>query len=137
MMWNNAGYHAYIGSFIGSFNGCLLHSIVKLHLNLFNLLFDMFYQCHCNNCLLIHRISSLFVSTYTCLSTCSFTLCLLWQSSQLLWPHKKPFTNYLYKIAFVDVVYSAYFLHILLLKHRDPEHPEHPKDIIKNLYYCH
>ena len=32
---------------IWNFNGCSLHSIVKLHLNLFNLLFNMFLVSFC------------------------------------------------------------------------------------------
>ena len=34
---------------------------------------------------------------------------------------KRSFTNYLYITSFIDVVYSTYFLHILLLQHRDIE----------------
>ena len=34
---------------------------------------------------------------------------------------KRSFTNFLYITSFIDVVYSTYFLHILLLQHGDIE----------------
>ena len=40
--------------------------------------------------------------------------------------------------SFVDVVYSTYFVHILLLQHGDIEtNPGHQKEKIKNLSCCH
>ena len=51
---------------------------------------------------------------------------------------KRSFTNYLYITSFVDVVYSTYFLHILLLQRGDIEiSPVPQKEKIKNLFCCH
>ena len=51
---------------------------------------------------------------------------------------KRSFTNYLYIISFIHVVYSTYFLHILLLQHGDIEtNPRPQKEKKKNLSFCH
>lgn len=78
---------------IESFNGCSLYSIVKLHLNLFNLLFHVFLVFICIielTVCYITKFPSLFVSSYTfyiCLSIFSFIVYLLEQFSQFLWAH--------------------------------------------------
>ena len=41
IIWDNDSYIEQWRVEIGSYNGCSLHSIVKLHLNLFNLLFSI------------------------------------------------------------------------------------------------
>ena len=47
---------------------------------------------------------------------------------------KRYFTNFLYITSFIDVVYSSYFLHILLLQHGDIETNTGPqKEKTKNL----
>ena len=40
---------------------------------------------------------------------------------------KRSFTNFLYITSFIDVAYSTYFLHILLLQHEDIETNPGPK----------
>ena len=51
---------------------------------------------------------------------------------------KRSFTNYLYIISFIHVVYSTYFLHILLLQYGDIEtNPGPQKEKKKNLSFCH
>ena len=50
----------------------------------------------------------------------------------------RPFTNYLYIITFIDVIFSTYFLHVLFLQHGDIEtNPGPTKEKIKNLSFCH
>ena len=51
---------------------------------------------------------------------------------------QRPFTNYLYITAFIDVLFSTYFLHVLILQHGDIEtNPVPTKEKIKNLSFCH
>ena len=51
---------------------------------------------------------------------------------------QRPFTNYLYITAFIDVLFSTYFLHVLILQHGDIEtNPGPTKEKIKNLSFCH
>ena len=52
---NNEQWHAEIGSF----NGCSLHLIVKLHLNLLNLLFSMFLASFCITAITVCYITKL------------------------------------------------------------------------------
>ena len=72
-------------------NGCLLYSIVKLHLILFKLLFIMFLVRFC----IIFHCNVSYISKFIFV--------------------KRSVTNYLYITSFVDDVYSTYILHILLL----------------------
>ena len=113
---------------IGKFNGCSLHSIVKLHLNLFNLLFNMFLVSFCiititvcfitNFQILLYIITLFlflcdflpFLSPFISYSNFSYFYKLIFT--------KRSCTNYLYMTSFVDVVYWTYFLHIILLQHR-------------------
>ena len=51
---------------------------------------------------------------------------------------KRSFTNFLYITSFIDVAYSTYFLHTLLLQHGDIETNPGPwKEKTKNLTCCH
>ena len=55
----------------------------------------------------------------------------------LIFP-ERPSTNYFYIITFIDVLYSTYYLHILLLQHGDIEaNPGPPKEKLKNISCCH
>ena len=48
----------------------------------------------------------------------------------------RPFTNYLYITTFIDVLFSAYFLHVLLLQHGDIEtNPGPTKEKIKKSFF--
>ena len=52
---------------------------------------------------------------------------------KLIFP-ERPSTNYFYIITFIDVLYSTYYLHVLLLQHGDLEtNPGPPKEKLKNL----
>ena len=106
---------------IWDFIGCSLHSIVKFHLNLFNLLFDLFLVSFC-----IIAITASYITKFqnflnlTTLLLCDF---LPFLSTSLFYGSfshfcklifiKRSFTYYLYITSFVDVVYSTYFLHML------------------------
>ena len=93
---------------IGSFNSFSVHSIVKLHLNLFNLLFNMFL------------VSFLFLCDFLPFLSTSISYRNFNHYSKFIFI-KRSFTNYLYITSFIDVVYSTYFFHILLLQHGDIE----------------
>ena len=68
----------------------------------------------------IHIFCSRFCSLYKCLFV------------------HRPFTNYLYLTTFIDVLFSTYFVHVLLLQHGDIEtNPGPTKKILKNLSCCH
>ena len=106
---------------IWDFNGCSLHSIVKLHLNLFNLLFNLFLVSFCIIAITVSYITKFqnFLDLIT-LFLCDF---LPFLSTSLFYGSfshfcklifiKRSFTYYLYITSFVDVVYSTYFLHML------------------------
>ena len=56
---------------------------------------------------------------------------------ELIFP-ERPSTNYFYIITFIDVLYSTYYLHVLLLQHGDIEtNLGPPKEKLKNLSCCH
>ena len=114
---------------IGSSNGCSLHLIVKLHLNLLNLLFSMFLVSSCIIAITVCYITKLQIFLYlTTLFLCDFLAFLSTSISYSNFSHfskfifiKRSFTNFLYITSFIDVVYSTYFLHTLLLQHGDIE----------------
>ena len=131
---------------IGSFNSCSLHSIAKSHLNLFNLLFNMFLVSFCIIAITVCYITKFQISLYlTTLFLCDFLPLLSASISYSNFSHfskfifiKRSFTNYLYITLFIDVVYSTYFLHILLLQHKDIEtNPGPQKEGKKNFSCCH
>ena len=130
---------------IGSFNGCSQHLIVKLHLNLLNLLFSMFLVSSCIIAITVCYITKLQIFLYlTTLFLCDFQAFLSTSISYSNFSHlskfifiKRSFTNFLYITSFIDVAYSTYFLHILLLQHRDMEtNPGPEKEKTKNLSCC-
>ena len=50
----------------------------------------------------------------------------------------RPFTNFLYITTFIHVLFSAYFLHVLLLQHGNIEtNPGPTKEKNKNISFCH
>ena len=114
---------------IGSFNSCSLHSIVKLHLSLFNLLFKLFLVSFCIIALTVCCITKFQFFLY--LTTQFLSDFLPFLSSSISYSNfnhfskfifiKKSFTNFLYITSFIDVLYSTYFLHILLMQHGDIE----------------
>ena len=127
---------------IGNFNGCSLHSIVKLHLNLFNLLLNVFLVSFCIIAItpcFITKFQILLYLTTLLFFLCDFLLFPLTFISHSNFSHfckliftKRSFTNSLYMTSFADVVYSTYFLHILLLQHGDIEtNPGPQKENIK------
>ena len=131
---------------IGSFNGCSQHLIVKLHLNLLNLLFSMFLLTFCIIAITVCYITKLQIFLYlTTLFLCDFLAFLSTSISYSNFSHlskfifiKRSFTNFLYITSFIDVAYSTYFLHILLLQHGDIEtNPGPQKEKTKNLSCCH
>ena len=131
---------------IESFNGCSLHSIVKLHLNLFNLLFNMFLMSFCIIAITACYITkSQFFLYLTTLILCNILPFLSTSISYGNFSHfskviliKRSFTNYLCITLFIDIVYSTYFLHTLLLQHRDIETSPGPqKEKIENISCCH
>lgn len=93
---------------IGSFNGCLLYSIVKLHLNLLNLLFHMFLVFICIIKLTVCYITK-FQVFFISLHFSYMPVPLFFQSlspiSQFLRApfSKRLFTIYLYISTFADV----------------------------------
>ena len=113
------------GAEIGSFNGCSLHLNVKLHLHLLNLLFSMFLVSFCIIAITACYITKLQIFLYlTTVFLCDFLAFLSTSISYCNFSHfpksifiKRSFANFLYKTLFIDVVYSTYFLHILLLQH--------------------
>ena len=139
---NTAQRHAEIGSL----NGCSLHLIVKLHLNLLNLLFSMFLVSFCIIAKTVCYITKLqFFLHLTTLFLCNF---LAFLATNISYSNSSDFskfifikrstTNYLYITSFIDVVYSTYFLHILLLQHENIENNPGPqKEKTKNLSCCH
>ena len=127
---------------IGSFNGCSLHLTVKLQLNLLNLLFSMFLVSFCIFAIAVCYITNLQIFLYlTTLFLCDFLAFLSTSVSYSNLSHflkfifiKRYFTNFLYITSFIDVVYSSYFLHIILLQHGDIETNTGPqKEKTKNL----
>ena len=100
---------------IGSFNGCSQHLIVKLHLNLLNLLFSMFLVSSCIIAITVCYITKLQFFLYlTTLFLCDFLAFLSTSISYSNFSHfskfifiKRSFTNYLYITSFIDVVYST------------------------------
>ena len=116
---------------IGSLNGCSLHLIVKLHLNLLNLLFSMFLVSFCIIAITVCYITKLQKFLYlTTLFLCDFLAFLLIFISYINFSHfskfifmKRSFTKFPYITSFIEVVYSCciYFLHILLLQHGNIE----------------
>ena len=51
---------------------------------------------------------------------------------------ERPSINYFYIITFIDILYSTYYFHILLLQVGDIEtNPGPPKEKLKNLSCCH
>ena len=127
---------------IDNFNGCSLHSIVKLHLNLFNLLFNIFLVCFFITAMTVCYITEFQI--FLCITTlflCDFLPLLSTFISYSNFSHfwlLESFTNYLYISSFVVVIYFTYFLHILLLQQRDVEtNPGPQKKKIKNLSCCH
>ena len=126
---------------IGSFNGCSLQSIVKLHLNLFNLLFNMFLVSFYIIEITVSYITKFQVFLYL---TALFYLHLhlFFQPSFLtanfckLMFLKSLFTNHFCITSFVDVVYCTYFLNILLQGSIETN-PGPQKEKIKNLICCH
>ena len=131
---------------IGSFNGCSQHLIVKLHLNLLNLLFSMFVVSFCIIAITVCYITKFQIILYlTTLFLCDF---LAFLSTSILYSNfshfskfifiKRSFTNFLYITSFIDVAYSTYVLQILLLQHGDRETNHGPeKEKTKNLSCCH
>ena len=116
---------------IGSFNSFSVHSIVKLHLNLFNLLFNMFLVSFCIIAITVCFITKFQILLYLTtlfLVLCNFLPFLSPFISYSNFSHfyklifmKRSFTTYLCMTSFVDVLYSTYFLHVLLLEHGDIE----------------
>ena len=123
---------------IGSFNGFSLHSVVKVYLNLFNVLFNMFLVSFCIIAISVCHITKFqvflfLVTLFLCdflpfLSASVFSICYSNFShfSKFIFI-KTSFTNYLYLTSFFDVVYFTYFLHILLVQHGDKETNPRPQ----------
>ena len=98
---------------IGNLNGCSLHLIVKLHLNLLNLLFSMFLVSFCIIAITVCYITKLQKFLY--LSTqflCDFLAFLLISISYINFSHfskfifmKRSFTKFPYITSFIEVVY--------------------------------
>ena len=110
-----------------TFNGSSLHLIVKLHLNLLNLLLSMLLVSFRIIAITVCYITPIFLYL-TILFLCDFLAFLSTSISYSNFSHfskfifiKRSFTNFLYRTSFIDVVYSTYFLHILLLQHGDIE----------------
>ena len=114
---------------IASFNSCSLHSVVKLHLNLFDLLFNMFLVsfsiiamnvCYINKFQFFLYLTTLFLCDFLPFLPTSI-FCSNFNHFSKFISIKRYFTNYLYKTLFTNVLYSTYFLHIRLPQHRDIE----------------
>ena len=105
---------------IGSFNGCSQHLIVKLHLNLLNLLFSMFLVSFCIFAITVCDITKLQFFLYlVTLFLCHFLAFLSTSISYSNFSHfskfifiKRSFTKFLYITSFINVVY-----YYLLLAH--------------------
>ena len=106
---------------IGNFNGHSQHSIVNLYLNLSNLLSYIVLMFICIFVLtlsLIIKLQSFWVFAIGFLYAISslVSVSFLWSNIlKLIFP-ERPSTNYFYVITFIDVLYSTYYLHILLLQ---------------------
>ena len=131
---------------IGSFNDCSQHLIVKLLLNLLNLLFSMFLVSFFIIAITVCYITKPQIFLYlTTLFLCDFLAFLSTSTSYSNFSHlskfifiKRSFTNVLYITSFINVAYSTYFLHILLLQHGDTEtNPGPQKEKTKNISCCH
>ena len=132
---------------IGNFNGCSQLSVIKLYLNMRNLI-NMFLVLICTLdlpvcCLKFYVFSYLtkvlsfsvlilfppVMGSIFCNSFCSFC--------KRLFVHR-PFTNYLYITLIIDVLFSTYFSHVLILQRGNIETNLGPtKEKIKNLSFCH
>ena len=96
---------------IGSFNGFSLHSIVKLHLNLFNLLFNMFLVSFCIIAITVCFITKFQIFLYlTTLFLCDFLAFFSTFISYGNFIHfskfifiKRSLTNYLYLLQYRDI----------------------------------
>ena len=90
---------------IGSFNGCSQHSIVKLHLNLLNLLFSMFLVSSCTiaitACYVTKLQKFLYLDFQAFLST-SISYSNFSHFSKFIFI-KRSFTNYLYLLQYGDI----------------------------------
>ena len=93
---------------IVSFNSCSLHSIVKLHLNLFNMLFDMVLVRFCIIALTVCYITKFQFFLYlTTLFPCDFSTAISYSNFNHLSKFifiKRSFTNYLHITSFIDAV---------------------------------
>ena len=131
---------------IGNFNGCSQLSVIKLFLNMCNLLNNMFLVLICTFALSVCCLKFYVFSYLT--KVLSFSVLIFFlpvmgsifcsRFSSLckhLFVHR-PFTNYLYITTFIDLLFSTYFLHVLFLQHGDIEaNPGPAKEKIKNLFF--
>ena len=116
---------------IGTFNGCSQLTAVTLYLNMRHLISNMFLVLICTIPLpvcyikfylfsdltkellfsvlmfFLHVLGSSFCSRFCSICKCSFT--------------HIPFTHCLYIITFTYILFTSYFMHILLLQHGDIE----------------
>ena len=133
------------GAEIGNFNGCSQLSVIKLYLNVRNLINMLLVLiCTLSVCCLKFYVFSYLTKVLSfsvlilfppamgsifCSSFCSLCKRLF---------VRRPFTNCLCIIAFIDVLFSIYFLHVLILQHGDIETNLRPtKGKIKNLPFYH
>ena len=132
---------------IGDFNRCSQISVIKLYLNMRNLI-NMFLVLICTLALSVcclkfyvfsylTKVLSFSVLIFFPLVMGSIFCSSFYSLCKRLFVHR-PFTNYLYITAFIDVLFSTYFLHVLILQHGDIEtNPGPTKEKIKNLSFCH
>ena len=94
---------------IGSFNGCSQHLIVKLHLNLLNLLFSMFLVSCCITAITVCYITKLQIFLYLItLFLCDF---LAFLSTSISYSNFSHFSKFIFiKISFTNFLYITSFI---------------------------
>ena len=133
---------------IGNFNGWSQLSVIKLFLNMCNLINNMFLVLICTFALSVCCLKFYVFSYLTKVLSFSVLIFFLPVMGSIfcsrfcslckhLFVHR-PFTNYLHITTFIDLLFSTYFLHVLFLQHGDIEtNPGPTKEKIKNLSFCH
>ena len=118
-------WYAEIGNFNGHFHGI----IMKLELNLFNIISSLSQVLVFIFVLLFQYISNMDTAFYFLTKFCVFSL---------LTVVLKFTVHSIFFIKIFNVLYSSYFLHLLLLQHGDIEsNPGPKKEQIKYLSCCH
>ena len=143
ILWINANWYWTMSLRNWNSNEYSQHLTVKLYLNLFKLLSYIVLLFICVSVLTLSLITKLqafrfFTIGFLYIFASLLSVSISWSNIlKLIFP-ERPSTNYFRIIKFIDVLYSTYYLYILLLQHGDIKaNPGSPKEKLKNLSCCH